>query len=102
MSLHNDPLSASPRGKPALTDDEHRARRADRLVAVRLRVAISRKLDERGIIDPHAIASAFEMPVREAMKLLNRHQWREGDIARLQALAARLGVQVPDGRPPRL
>jgi hypothetical protein len=25
----------------------------------------------------------------------SRHQWREGDVALLQAAAARLGVQVP-------
>ena len=36
------------------------------------------------------------MPPAEAAKLLTRHQWREGDVALLQAAAARLGVQVPD------
>jgi hypothetical protein len=35
------------------------------------------------------------MPTQEATKLLTRHQWREGDVALLQAAAARLGVQVP-------
>ena len=33
--------------------------------------------------------------VPEAAKLLTRRQWREGDVAPLQAAAARLGVQVP-------
>jgi hypothetical protein len=36
------------------------------------------------------------MPVAEATSLLTRHQWREGDVALLQAAAARLEVQVPD------
>jgi hypothetical protein len=35
------------------------------------------------------------MPPVEAIKLMTRHQWREGDVALLQAAAARLGVQVP-------
>jgi hypothetical protein len=35
------------------------------------------------------------MPAAEATKLMNRHQWREGDVALLQAAAARLGLQVP-------
>ena len=38
---------------------------------------------------------ALGMPAAEATSLLTRHQWREGDVARLQAAAARLGVQVP-------
>ena len=35
------------------------------------------------------------MPVAEAIGLLTRRQWREGDVTLLQAAAARLGVQVP-------
>src|SRR3954470_24553887 len=31
----------------------------------------------------------------EATGLMTRHRWREGDVARLEAAAARLGVQVP-------
>jgi hypothetical protein len=34
------------------------------------------------------------MPAAEATKMLRVHQWREGDVALLQAAAARLGVQV--------
>ena len=30
----------------------------------------------------------------EATKLMTRHQWQEGDVALLEAVAARLGVQV--------
>jgi hypothetical protein len=40
------------------------------------------------------------MPAAEAVKLMTRHQWREGDVALLEAAAARLGVQVPE--PPQL
>ena len=58
-------------------------------------MAIGRELDDRGITDPTAIGAALGMPAAEATKLLIRHQWREGDVARLQAAAARLGVQAP-------
>jgi hypothetical protein len=34
------------------------------------------------------------MGTQEATKLLTRRQWREGDVALLEAAAARLGVQV--------
>jgi len=34
------------------------------------------------------------MPGAEAQGLLTRRQWREGDIAQLQAAAARLGLPV--------
>ena len=32
------------------------------------------------------------MPATEATKLLRSHQWREGDVALLEAAAARLGL----------
>jgi hypothetical protein len=35
------------------------------------------------------------MSPAEATKLLRGHQWREGDVALLQAAAARLRLQVP-------
>ena len=53
---------------------------------------IGRELDERGITTPAAIGDALDMPAAEAVKLLRGQQWREGDFARLQAPAARLGV----------
>jgi hypothetical protein len=49
-----------------------------------------------GITAPAAIGEALGMPAQEATELLTRHQWREGDVALLEAAAARLGVQVPD------
>jgi hypothetical protein len=80
--------------KPKLSAEERRARQADRLKCIRLRMAIGRELDDRGITTPAAIGAALGMPAQEATKLLTRHQWREGDVALLEAAAARLGVQV--------
>jgi hypothetical protein len=92
MSL---PPDQPPSPKPKLSSEEYRARQADRLKCIRLRMAIGHELDERGITAPAAIGQALGMPAPEASKLLNRRQWREGDVAALQAAAARLGLQVP-------
>jgi len=81
-----------PPAKPKLLAGERRARQQDRLAALRLRMAIGRELDERGIAEPAAIGAALGLPAAEAAKLLTRHQWREGDVALLTAAAARLGV----------
>jgi hypothetical protein len=56
---------------------------------------IFRELDERGITTLAAIGEALDVPAAEATKLLRGHQWREGDVARLEAAADRLGLQVP-------
>ncbi len=69
------------RDKPKLSPEKRRARQADRLTTIRLRLAIHRVLDERGITTPTAIGEALGMSAAEATKLLNRHQWREGDVA---------------------
>jgi hypothetical protein len=90
---HQPPPSTP--AKPKLTPEERRVRQADRLTTIRLRMLIGRELDERGITTPAAIGEALGMPAAEATKLLRGHQWREGDVALLQAAAARLGVQVP-------
>jgi hypothetical protein len=96
MSLIPDqPPPPSPPAKPKLSAEERRARQEDRLKTIRLRMAIGRELDDRGITTPTEIGAALGMPAAEATKLLTRHQWREGDVALLQAAAARLGVQVP-------
>src|SRR5918994_2440416 len=81
-----------PSAKAKLSARERRARQEDRLAALRLRMAIGRELDGRGIADPAAIGAALGLPAAEAAKLLTRHQWREGDVALLAAAAARLGV----------
>ena len=83
----------TPSPKPKLSAVERRARNNDRLAALRLRMAIGRELDERGITDPaEAVGAALGIPASEAAKLLNRHQWREGDVRLLEATAVRLGV----------
>jgi hypothetical protein len=86
------PEDATPPAKPRLSAEERWRRWEERLAAIRLRMAIGRELDERGITDPAAIGAALGMPAAEAAKLLTRHQWRDGDVARLAAVAARLGV----------
>jgi hypothetical protein len=68
------------------------------VATIRLRMLIGHELEERGITTPAGIGEALGMPAAEATKLLRGHQWREGDVARLQAAAARLGVQVPGAR----
>lgn len=94
MSL--PPADQMPSEKPKLSPEERRRRDADRLVMIRLKLAIGRELDERGITMPAEIGAALGMPAAEATGLLNRKQWREGDVERLEAAAARLGVQVPE------
>jgi hypothetical protein len=86
---------SSPPPKPKIAPDERRRRAADRLPAIRLRMAIGRELEDRGIITPAEIGAALGMPPVEATKLLNRRQWREDGVALLEAAAARLGLQVP-------
>ena len=92
MSLPPDQPPPAPPEKPKLSAEERRARQADRLATIRLRMAIGRELDDRDITTPAAIGAALGMPPAEATKLLTRHQWREGDVALLQAAAARLGL----------
>jgi hypothetical protein len=92
MNLPPDQPPPPGPAKPKLTPEERRARRADRLITIRLRVLIGRELEERGITMPAAVGAALGIPAAEATSLLTRHQWREGDVARLQAAAARLGL----------
>ena len=93
MSLSPDqPPPTSPPAKPKLTPEERRARYTDRLITIRLRMLIFQEMDNRGITTPAAIGEALAMPATEATKLLRGHQWREGDVALLQAAAARLGL----------
>jgi hypothetical protein len=84
MNLPPDP---PPPAKPS-----RQVRVADRLTSIRLRMAIGRELDERGITTPANIGVALGMPAAEAVKLMTRRHWREGDVALLEAAAARLGV----------
>jgi hypothetical protein len=96
MSLFpNDPLPP-PSLTPKPTAEERRRRQAGQLMRIRFRVMIGRELEERGVTTPAEIGAALGMMPAEAIALLSRHQWREGDLALLEAAAARLGLQVPD------
>ena len=81
---------AAPKPKP--TAEEVRARRAEQLAKIRLRVLIAQELDARGITTPAGIADALGLAPGEAAGLLRRKQRREGDLEALRAAAARLGI----------
>jgi hypothetical protein len=55
-------------------------------------MAIGHELDDRGITTPTAIGAALGLPPAEATKLLTRHQWREGDVARRAELPGEPGL----------
>jgi hypothetical protein len=67
----------------------------ERLQAIRLRYSINTHLEDRGITTPAAISAAAGLPAAEAIRLLTRRQWREGDVAALKAIADQLGLDVP-------
>jgi DNA-directed RNA polymerase specialized sigma24 family protein len=83
-----------PPPKPKLTPQERRVQVDERLKTIRLRMAIWQELDARGITTPDEIGAALGMPAGEVHKLLTRKR-REGDVAALEAVAARLGVHTP-------
>jgi hypothetical protein len=91
----NLPPDQPPPATPKMSAEERRLRHEDRLKTIRLRMLIFQELDQRDITTLSAIGDALGMPAAEATKLLRSHQWREGDVARLEAVAARLGVRVP-------
>lgn len=70
------------------------ARQVDRLAAIRLRYMISTHLEDQGLTTPAAIGAAVGLPAAEAVRLLTRRQWYEGDLEALQAVANRLGLVV--------
>ena len=82
--------------KPKLSAAEAKARKAARLISLRLQMMIYRGLDERDITTPAEIGAALGLPAAEASALLARKHLREGDLERLQAAAARLNVHVLD------
>ena len=61
-------MPPQPLVKPKLSAQERRRRQEDRLAALRLRMAIGRELEERGIVDergiadPVAIGAALGLP----------------------------------------
>jgi hypothetical protein len=70
-------------------------KQSERLATIRLRYCINTHLDGQGITAPPDIARVVGLPAVEAVRLLTRRQWREGDIAALRAVADRLGLEVP-------
>ena len=62
----------------------------------RLRDLIHEELERRGITDLAEAGTALGLPAREADRLMRRGRWLDGDVALLEAAAARLGVHVPD------
>ena len=60
-------------------------------------MAISQQLDNRRILSPDAIGEVLGMEMAAAHGLLKRRQWREGDVALLEAAAVRLGVRARHG-----
>ena len=83
-----------PMPKSKYTVQEQRVRREQRRKTTRLRMAIWQELDARGITTPDDIGAALGIPAGEVHKLLTRKR-REGDVAALEAVAARLGVHTP-------
>ncbi len=71
-----------------------RENQIEQLQAIRLRYCINTHLEDQGITTPAAIGAATGLPAAEAVRLLTRRQWREGDVAALQAVASRLGLEV--------
>jgi predicted flap endonuclease-1-like 5' DNA nuclease len=89
VSLSPDPPPPpSPPEKPKLATADRQIRQEDRLKTIRLRMAIGRELDERGITTPAAIGEALGMPAAEAVKLMTGRRWREDGVALLKAAAA--------------
>lgn len=91
MNLSPDEPPAPP-PKPKLTPQKRRTRRADQLKSMRLRMIIWQALDGRGITRSAEISTTMGLPEADAVKLLNRKLWREGDVALLEAVAMRLGL----------
>lgn len=91
------PHNENPMTTTKITHADRQRRHEDRIVTIRLRMAIGRELEGRGITTSAAISEALGMPANEATKLLTAKRKREGDVELLQAVAARLGVVVADG-----
>ena len=78
--------------RPRPPAEELRRPQEERTEALRLREAIDRELERRGVRDPSGIGAVFGLSPTEADRLLRRYHWREGDLALLRAAAARLGL----------
>ncbi|MBL6081671.1 hypothetical protein JMJ56_27150 [Belnapia sp. T18] len=58
MSLPPDQMASA---KPKISPEERRRRTADRLTMIRLKMAIGRELDERGISGTKATSSGLKL-----------------------------------------
>jgi hypothetical protein len=85
-------MNRDPTEKPKLSAEQVKARKAARLQSLRLQMSIYRALDERGITTADGIGAALGLPAAEAATLLSRKHLRDGDLARLEAAAAQLGL----------
>ena len=79
--------------KPKISLSERRLRTADRVKTIRSKMAIGHGLDDQDIT-PATLANALKMPLADLRALLTRKQWREGDVALLEAAATHLGLRV--------
>lgn len=95
-TMSQPPDDPQPPAPPKITAEERRARHIERMAVIRLRLAIARALEDRGITTNAAIVEALGMPPAEVTKLMTGKVWRPGEVAELQAVAARPGMQVPD------
>ena len=77
---------------PGITKRDHKAERPQ---AIRLRYTINTHLEDCAVATPAAIGAATGLPAAEAVRLLTRSQWRDGDVAMLKAIGDRLGLNVP-------
>jgi hypothetical protein len=79
--------------KPRRTASEKRQRQDARLRALSLRYAIGSALDAKGVTTASSIGEAIGMPANAAAGLLNRKHLLGGDLAQLEAVAARLEIE---------
>jgi hypothetical protein len=68
--LPDDPQSSPFSAKFKTSVEERRARDAERLRMIRLRMAIGRELDAEGIEEASKIAAIFGRPAKEVGKLI--------------------------------
>jgi hypothetical protein len=98
MSTPTDRLPPSPPSRfKRISIEERRSRDAERLKASLLREALDRALGAR-IRDPSEIGALIGLPAMAAERLMTRRHWREGDLALLEAAAARLGLEPGSDR----
>jgi transcriptional regulator with XRE-family HTH domain len=79
-----------------MPETTERARRhTERLRMLRLQISIDRCLEERDLTTPAALAEATGVAAAELEPLLHVKLGRPGDLAALEAIARRLGLEIP-------